>query len=117
MADETSEEQRLRLAGSVGRVAVNSFSARHGIDPGDLAVVMKYLIQVNDRDALREFIRMILEDDIAKYRRHPWKDFHVLCATKMLPAEIALGMLVGGLIGQACADQPASAPGDDKKNE
>lgn len=115
MADETSEEQRLRLAGSVGLVAVESFSARHSIDLDHLAVVMKYLIQVNDRDALHEFIRMILEDDIAKYRRHPWKDFHLLCSTRMLPAEIALGMLLGGLIGQACANQPSSAPGNDKK--
>lgn len=98
----TTDDERPERVGTMGLADVTAFATRHNVNPDNLLVVTTYLVRVNDRVALREFVTMILTNDIDKYRRHPWKDFHVLCAMRMLPVETAMGAILGGVIGTAC---------------
>lgn len=76
-------------AGDAERVVyalIGRFALVNNISVVQIAVVLKFLLQEGDVEALREFMFILLNNDIAKYKRHPWKDFHVIATAGLMVA-------------------------------
>lgn len=62
------------------------FALINNVNIQQLCVIVKFLLQEGDVEALREFMLMVGTNDIAKFRRHPWKDFHVIALGGLIVA-------------------------------